>query len=188
MMHCREHVLAYNLAIQRNYFGRGHCKCRPQLVQAFSAEWDFVTILRHPVDRWISEYVYNTYKQSDWVKNRLSLDEYLGSSKGGASGNYLVRYFSDAPSGLNGNSAQYIEEALGNLARFSVVGTLDNLETWVSRMNDHFGIALDIPKVNSSPKNERAEEIRSDASLMKRIEEACKYDLELYDRYLERFE
>lgn len=186
MMRTRETVLAYNLSIKSNYFGRGHSYCRPSLVEEFSNDWSFITILRHPVERWISEYVYNTHKHSSWVKNEVPLNEYLESKKGIATGQYLLRYFSNFSGDVHVNPSIYVDEALDNLSRFSVVGILDNLDEWVFRMNRCFGVSLDIPKVNVSPKNDVAGYIRSDAKVIKKIEKLCKYDLDLYHRYIER--
>ena len=188
MMGAREAVLAYNLSIQKNYFGRGHSYCRPGLVSEFLTDWKFVTILRNPVDRWISEYVYNSYKTSAWIKNDFSLGQYLESKKGRSTGRTLIRYFSNQSIGDQKDTSIYIEEALENLSRFSVVGTLENLDVWVARVNRCFDISLNVPKLNVSPKSQKAEEIRSDPKVMKKIEELCRYDLEFYYRYLDEID
>ena len=185
MMRARETILAYNLSMNRNYFGRGHCYCRPKLVREFGAEWDFVTILRNPVDRWISEYIYNTFKASSWARNDLQLSEYLESKKGYATGRYLIRYFSNYSNDHRTNPYDYVDEALENLSHFSVVGTLESLDIWEARMNQRYGVTLDIPKMNVSPRSQEAEKIKSNAKLMEKIQELCKYDMEIYRKYLE---
>ncbi|MFC1883510.1 hypothetical protein ACFL2O_01960 [Thermodesulfobacteriota bacterium] len=186
MMRTRELILAYNLSIPRNHFGSGHCYCRPHIVKAFTNDWDFVTILRNPVDRWISQYVFNTYKDRDWARNELSLNEYLESPKGLASGHIYLRYFSSVPENVPAQPSAYIDEALDNLSQFKVVGIVENLEHWRDRMNQCFNVSLDIGKANVSPKADIADNIRSDANLMGRVAEICKYDLEIYRRYIEQ--
>ena len=188
MMGAREAVLAYNLSIRENYFGRGHSYCRPELVSEFLCDWKFLTILRNPVDRWISEYVYNSYKTSSWIKNEFSLERYLESNKGRSTGRTLIRYFSNESIGDYTDPSVYIDEALGNLSRFSVVGTMENLDLWVARVNRCFGVSLNVPKRNVSPKSQKSAEIRSNPKVMKKIEELCRYDLEFYDRYLDQLD
>jgi hypothetical protein len=80
----------------------------------------------------------------------------------------------------------YIDEALDNLSQFRVVGIVENLEHWSDRMDQCFDASLDIGKSNVSPKADVSEKIRSDAKVMKRIAELCKYDLEIYRRYAEQ--
>jgi len=62
LMWAREVYLSFHLADHQNIFGSGHGYCRPSVVGAFKEEWAFVIVLRNPIDRWISRYVYNTYK------------------------------------------------------------------------------------------------------------------------------
>ncbi|MBN2322078.1 MAG: sulfotransferase family 2 domain-containing protein [Acidobacteria bacterium] len=186
MMQTRELILAYNLSIHENFFGSGHCYCRPNIVKAFTDDWNFVTILRNPVDRWISQYVFNTYKDHDWARNKLSLNEYLESPKGLASAHIFLHYFSNAPKNIPAQPYTYIYEALDNLSQFKVVGIVENLEQWKDRMNQCFNVSLDIGKSNVSPKDDVSGDIRSDARLMKRITELCQYDLEIYKRFVEQ--
>src|SRR4030042_2161170 len=53
MGNLREELLAYALSLSKYKFASGHIPCRPKLVEEFHKTWNFVTILRNPVDRWI---------------------------------------------------------------------------------------------------------------------------------------
>lgn len=185
MMGVREILLAYNLSIAQNYFGSGHVHCRPNLVESYMNEWDFVTILRNPIDRWISEYVYSTYKDSDWYKNTLHIDDYLESERGKVTGIEFIRYFSSMPNNYVGNVEEFVDEAVANLERFSVIGTVENLERWRESFKTCFHKDLSIPRVNTSPNSGVADKIRSNDSVMKKIEELCKPDLHVYQRIVE---
>lgn len=185
MMEAREVVLAYHLSIARNRFGSGHVYCRPHLVDRFMNEWHFVTLLRNPVDRWISEYVYNTYKDVDWAKNTLEFDAYLASETAQSTATSFLRYFSSIPSGHAGSVEAFVDEAVANLERFSVIGVVENLDQWRDSFETRFGRDLSIPRVNTSPDLGAADEIRSNDSLMKTIRELCEPDLRIYRRILE---
>ncbi len=95
MMDVRKVILAYNLSLSHNHFGAAHCFCPPNIIATFENTWNFVTILRDPVERWISEYVYNRYKNDTlWGKSNLDIEEYLRSYKGRKSGQSYLYYFS----------------------------------------------------------------------------------------------
>jgi len=60
-MWAREIYLPFHLTDHQNVFGSGHGYYRPSVVEAFKEEWAFMTVLKNPIDRWISHYIY-TYK------------------------------------------------------------------------------------------------------------------------------
>lgn len=182
MMRLRQDILAYNLARDDNFFGTGHVYCPPRIVNHFRPRWHFVTLLRHPVDRWISEYVYNTYKPLDWAKNTLPLEQYLTTAKGRDTGISFLKYFSSVPDQHRGDFAPFIEEAAANLARFSLVGTVEHLGAWRRAFEERFGVSIQLPRTNTSPNREVARRMRADTSLMTRIERLCEPDLLLYQR------
>jgi hypothetical protein len=187
MMSSRELILSYHLSIPRNHFGSGHVFCRPKLVDSFLYEWDFVTILRNPINRWISEFVYNTHKISDWAKNTKPIDDYLLSKTGQIAGTIYIRYFSSMPRNYIGNYDKFIDEAVENLGRFSVVGTLEKLDEWRQSFKAHFGKNISISRENVSPNVDAVKEIRSNDSLMRKIELICEPDLRVYQRVVESF-
>jgi hypothetical protein len=150
-------------------------------------EWDFVTILRNPINRWISEFVYNTHKIADWAKNIKPIDDYLLSKTGQIAGTIYIRYFSSMPPNYIGNYDEFIDEAVENLGCFSVVGTLEKLDEWRQSFKSHFGKNIRIPKKNVSPNADVIEEIRYNDSLIKKIELICEPDLRVYQRVVESF-
>ncbi|AWF81920.1 hypothetical protein BTJ40_14405 [Microbulbifer sp. A4B17] len=180
MMSVRETVMVHNLSIKSNYYGHGHSFCRPQVVKNFSDEWNFLTVLRNPVDRWISLYTYNTYKKSQWDRNALPLNKYIESEVGNMAGQAFIRYFSN----FNGSCAsEHIEQALQNLHQFSIVGTTGHLDILTTQIAKDFDIKLDIPKINKNPNSKLSLEIKSDSKTVKKIEKVCQYDMEIYERF-----
>jgi hypothetical protein len=145
-------------------------------------EWDFVTILRDPINRWISEYVYNTYKQGAWEKNTLPLDDYLVSNKATVTGISYVRYFSSMPSDYIGGFDEFINEAIENLRRFRVIGSVETLDNWCDSFEKYFKKKISVPHRNASPKIKVADKIRSDDSIIKKIEKLCEPDLYIYQQ------
>jgi len=183
MMEVREVILSYYLCLPYYRFGGGHCYCRPHLVQKHKDKWKFVTLLRDPVSRWISEYVYNTYKNASWNKNELTLEEYMTSEEGKNTGISYLRYFSSIPKNYNGDVDQFVNEAIANLEQFSVIGVVENLDQWCQMFKDTFMIDLNIPKTNATPNKEVAAKIRSNENLVKQIKELCEPDIRIYQHF-----
>jgi len=187
MSKVREAVLGYQLATDSYCFGTGHVYCRPSLVKAFNSRWHFVTMLRHPVKRWVSEYVFNTFKQSSWGKNCLGIDEFIHSPQARELGTSFLRYFSEYSDGLESENPIYINEAVNNLfSNFSVVGILEMPELWLELVEHKFGVRLLMPKRNKSPNSDVAAALLRDDSLVKTISELCKEDLRIYEIVMER--
>ena len=182
----RQVINAYNLSLDKYKYGHGHVYCRPDLVDAFRDQWHFITILRNPIERWISEYTYNTYKSHKWAKNILSLEDYLLSEKGKGTAESFLRYFSNIPYPYEGETQIYIEEAVKNLRSFSVVGTLEDFDGWCNRFETVFGTKLVVKRTNTSPKKETSEQIKNDDRIMKMIAKLCESDMQIYQRIVEQ--
>lgn len=179
----RENVLAYVLAEGKHKFVVGHVRCRPQLTEAFRRDWHFITVLRDPVERWISNYVYDRYKTTDWAATELPIEEYVDSETGRLSGMTYLLYFSNAPADPSiSDCERYIDEAEANLQTFDLVGRTDNLTQFAAAFGDVFGKPLVMGMKNRTPNQQVKVEIRGDAALMERIREVCRPDIELYSR------
>ncbi|GAB2876256.1 sulfotransferase family 2 domain-containing protein [Microbulbifer echini] len=187
MMSVRETILAYNLSIKSNFYGRGHSYCRPDLVSKFSDEWDFLTILRDPIERWISLYTYNTFKESEWAKNTLPLNDYMKSQKGISAGQSFIHYFSDFSISPNSNPSDYIDQAIQNLQQFSIVGITHHIDLLAQQINKDYKIELEIPKNNVSPNHTLAQQIQEESKTIKQIEQICTHDIEIYKRFTGEF-
>lgn len=182
MMDVREEILAYTLAQKNSRLAMGHVPCRPGLVNAFSHDWRFVTVLRHPIERFVSEYVYNTLKAFDWAKNDLPIAEYLESEKARATATSFLRYFSDFSLSNHVVPTSYVEEAVENLEQFAVVGFLEDLEGFKRDFTSRIGRKLDIPQRNKSPSMGKKSEIIQDQEIMAQIHRLCEADMMVYHR------
>ncbi len=128
MTQVRENVLAYALATGRYKYAGGHVPCRPRLVEMFRDRWNFITVLRDPVERWISGYVYDRYKTESWSKTEMEIEEYLRSDAGIVSGRAYLWYFSNMPDDASVRDFEpYVEEAVENLRNFALVGSMENM-------------------------------------------------------------
>jgi hypothetical protein len=182
----REEVLAYTLAVGRHKYAGGHVPCRPQLVDTFCDRWSFITVLRDPVERWISGYVYDRYKTESWSKLDADIEAYLSSEAGILSGRAYLWYFSSMPQDAAIREVEpYVAEAEANLRRFALVGSTENMPALAERFGEVFGKPLKIKSVNRTPNPEAKRAIVTNAGLMARIREVCEPDALLYSRLRE---
>ena len=193
-MATREAILAYHLAQQHYVFGSGHVCCRPGLVAAFRQQWDFITLLRNPLDRWVSQFTYDTYKAgTDWARNTLPLGDYIHSPKAKITALYLLRFFSDgsvdpvsaepvADQAMNRAIDHVIDQAVDNILSFRLVGTLERIDDWCAGFREIYGVELTIPAENTSPNAAVKDKLRSDPELMERVQDLCAPDIVIYDR------
>ncbi len=186
MTQVREDVLAYILATGRYKYAGGHVPCRPRLVETFRDRWSFVTVLRDPVERWTSGYVYDRYKTEAWSKTKMEIEEYLRSDAGVVSGRAYLWYFSNMPDDASVRDFEpYVTEAVENLRQFALVGSMENMGALADDFSRVFGKPLKISSVNRSPNPGGKQDIRQNAALMAHIREVCRPDIMLYTRLLE---
>ncbi len=184
MMTARETQLVFQLNDPLMRYTNGHCVANPRVVSKYCKDWHFITILRDPVQRFISEFVYNRFKTSDWQKHEDDLEAYLASDKAVSSALTYSRYFSGIQDVelLKNNPEQTITRALSNLRQFSVCGTLENMADWQQKFNQTFKTKIDIASQNKSPNQQAYSDITSNASAMKKIEELCEVDYAIYHK------
>jgi hypothetical protein len=171
----RRKILVYHLCNKNNYYVSGHVSVNNEILNEFYDEWNFVTVIRDPVERWYSEYFYNRYKNIDHFKTDLELEDYLNSKKGRDSASSYVSYFA----GMNSSENKAIEQAKKNLSKFSVVGLLEDLSQFKNEISDKLNFKLDIPHKNESP---APRHIREDvpSSIHEKVVELCEPDRKIY--------
>ena len=62
----RQAALAHALGISQYKFATGHVHAAPDIVEHYMEQWNFVTVLRDPVSRFISSYIYNRHKNKEF--------------------------------------------------------------------------------------------------------------------------
>lgn len=176
----RKILLGYFLSHPNHLFANGHVGCNRLLVDQFAQEWNFVTLLRDPVERWLSEYYYNRHKSSSHLRTELSLEEYLDDAAGRYNAQTYLNLFSSLPA--TAPDAERIDEALENLGRFALIGYTDALDEFVRQFQAVFGVPLSPTRSNLNPAP-AYDALRNPAPQVRAaIEERCAADIELYRR------
>ncbi len=179
-MEFREKLLLYYMYQEHINFIAGHFSFNAAAYQYFSDKYAFVTVLRDPVERWISLYFYNRYNKGGHRNIDTEITEHLKSARGQRQGHAYVEWIGGLNKERDYTSEEAINRAKENLHKFSVVGCLEYQENFVSRFEDQFGRRLIIRKLNQNPKSKIDRNSIITKEIKEEIREICKPDVEVY--------
>ena len=171
----RENLVRYCLSDETNGLVMGHFPSSLETVESF-LDWSFVTLLRDPVDRFLSHYYYNSHKKSDHFKLEHDLDSFVLTEQAKGLGEIYVNYFTK-----KSDSAARVQEAKDALTKFHLVGILEDLQEFKSRYSVIFGRSLKIPTENRNPADRKKEEGKISPEIFDKIRELCEPSREIYE-------
>lgn len=179
----REHVLLYHMSESKAKFISGHFCFSNAAYEGFKTEYNWITLIRDPVARWYSHYFYNRDKKGDHFAVDDTIDNYLRSSTAQSTGSLIARFLA----GTDCKENHIVEHAIENIAKFDVVGVLENLGTFKRDLKRVLGANIDIPVRNTSPTpaSQKHKEITPD--IHRQVVDLCKPDQEVYDYVIERY-
>ncbi|SFR09496.1 hypothetical protein [Poseidonocella sedimentorum] len=149
----------------------GHLLCSDRLEAFAHQRYGFVTLLRDPVERMVSNYL---------MARRAGIapedpDAYLDSPLARHHAQVYLRYFSGLAE--PGEVPQAPRLAAERLARFDLIGFLDDLDGFAAAYRARFGPALRIHSYNRAPSGDSP----FSASQMARASELCAEDVALFE-------
>lgn len=159
----------------------GHVPFSEAVGRDFVGEWDFVTIVREPVDRFFSEYFYNKFKPQEHFRVQEDIDEFLAMPDAIRLSSQLVNFLTGRRDVYCEPSAAEVAQAIDNLKLFSVVGVMEDMPAFCENMRGCFGKGLRLRHVNRNPAPEEFREQARDASCRRRVEELSIGDIEVYE-------
>lgn len=168
----REALVLMHMAHQATLI-HGHFLFSEAAWQQFGHRYRYVTILRDPVARTISNYRMDLRTGTF----RGDFDAFLDSAEGRRKALHKLRYFSGMATVDPADEAAALEAARRNMARFSLIGFLDDLPEFAADFARLFGVRPRIPHYN------KAEEARFEISAgqMDRLRALCAPDMDLFD-------
>lgn len=180
LMEFRESILLYGMSNRSYQYISGHFRYSEKIYNEFHRDWQFVTTLRNPVDKWISQYFFNKNKDDKHFSIDYDLESFIDSDRGKALGSDCVRKLIDKKSGVDPASEKAIEIAAKNLANFSLVGFVEDFSGFVKDYKKIFDVDLKIETKNLNPVSRNQQEKQISSRVRKRIESICKPDIALY--------
>jgi hypothetical protein len=178
-----ERLLLYYMHQKDLRYIHGHFAFSELAYQLFGDRFQYVTMLRDPVERIISHFLYNKFKQQAFGIGTIDEDinNYMNSDRFRNQGHeYVKKFFGTFDRSVDYTSSEAIDRAKANLRKFAVVGCLENLESFASRFEKCFGVKLQLPVKNVSPKSGSFKRTLINDEIKNRIASICKPDLEIY--------
>ena len=197
-------LLAYHLAQNWQYIS-GHVSTNQRIIENFAQQYHFITVLREPVSRFVSNYIYNKLTNSlpIMAPNNLNndhliaeVDRILDHRRGWQMANVMSmcitgRFAKDV------TDAQKIQsEFADNLAAYKVVGFLDDLNSFSKQIKQLSNKQINIGNHNATDSflDEKKQHVKStlqnyfnEPNVKAQLEHLCRFDIENYQRAKEKY-
>ena len=188
VMNLREELLIYYMSQRHIEYIGGHFGFSLKAYQQFHHEYAFITILRNPVKRWISSYLYNRYRQPQKYRRiNMNFQDYLESDFGKSQGYEYAKFLGGADASVNFLNQEAIDRAKENLNKFRLIGFLEDIDSFKAQFQKQFGRDLNIGFLNQRPKNGKSEEPVITEAMKEQIKKLCKPDIEVYQYAVNNF-
>ncbi len=193
-------LLRYHLNVDLPFVS-GHLPIQASILDDYSTSYSFVTVLRDPVDRWISHYLFNkmTFEDPIVPPSRTStlspaeeLEDILSSWRGWQLGHMYTVFFSGSCPTIE-RTGEAVASACSNIERFLAVGFVDNMTQFSQQLEPLLHAPLTIPHTNAladvADDADLFETVRSlfDDTVRNRVHELCTDDYHVYNVARDRF-
>lgn len=132
----------------------------------------FVSILREPIARTVS----NFHQARRGGAFAGDFDAFLNSAMARRMALHVLRYFSGAADPSENEIPMLMERAKANMARFAVLGFIEDLPGFLDRFEAEFGARPKVPHVNRTEKDET---VSLSIAQRRRLETMCAPDIAL---------
>lgn len=180
----REYLLLYHMSQQHTNYIAGHFRFSEAAYQYFSDKYSFITVLRDPVERFISAYFYRRYKTGMLERE---IEEHLQSKNCLNEGSLYVRSLCGTDGIEDWSCTKAIAKAKENLHKFRIIGFLEYQEEFLRQFEAQFGRRLKIKVTNQSPKSGAYKKSIVTSEIRAKITEICQPDLEIYQYAVNNF-
>ncbi len=192
----RDVLLAYYLSIPRSRFISGHFPLYGAGIGPLSKDWNIITMLREPKSKWISSYYYNRYfenpehvwRESDVTyTKRIDMDvgEFLTTEQAMEYGCDFIRQVVKIDKMDDAYKEDVIKEAIERLEAISLVGILEQTETFIKAFECYFNVRLNMRHTNKNPAKNSTKSKLSPFQ-RKQIMELCEPNHRIYEHFSKR--
>lgn len=152
----------------------GHVQYDPKLHEGAARRYRFVTMLRDPVDRFVSHYHYIQRKHPDPAR-AATLEGFLDTPDAHRLASQYLFYFGGHWQGPGINAGALTDRAIRNLARFDLVGDLSDPDAFLRGLR-----RLTLTPLIHLRRNVAPVPLSVPPKLRPRIEALCAADIAIY--------
>lgn len=197
-------LLAYHLAQNWPYVS-GHVTTNKQLLESFSDSYHFVTVLREPVSRFTSNYIFNKLTNTLPIMppNNLTtdnlireVDTILEHRRGWQMANVMSMCIAGRFA-KNQSDAELIQQEFSdNLEQYKVVGFLDDLNSFSQQIETLSGKKISIGNHNTTSSlldeeklhvNSTLHNYLNEPKIKQKIEHLCRFDIQNYHKAQDKY-
>ena len=187
-------IFEYYLAKQWQYVS-GHVTVNRALLDQYANDYAFVTVLRDPVERFISNYIYNKLTNENQfmlpnMNNTGSLieeaEQVINSERGWQMANTQTMFLTGRYPKDEADAKAMQAEVAANLEKFTVVGFLDELNQFARQCSQLTGRQVQFEQINTqADASQGRNEIRNrlihyfnQADTQKKLTDLCRFEIE----------
>ncbi|SLN64278.1 sulfotransferase family 2 domain-containing protein [Roseisalinus antarcticus] len=149
--------------------------------ERFETDYKFVTILRDPVDRFVSHYNWSREKPGAHARIEEPFDAFLDTDRARRLGATYVEYFCGLPKEADITGSEAIARAGATLGRFDVVGSLSDLPAFTGALRRELGVRIRIGHENRARTSTAAVTARTlTPAQRERVEALCAPDIAVW--------
>lgn len=192
-MELREGILAYFVQRHDVPFIGGHFCYSRRVFAGREDEFDFITILRNPLERFLSHYYFARFKPKPerFPPNHSELSDYLSTNRARVWATTYTRIFVgeiEAVKALHARGTcddmrKAVADAIDNLGRFTIVGTLEHLKDFEAAIQKRYGIKSSIGQYRKTPRPGYLKFADQPREVQERLLELCEADMLIYERF-----
>lgn len=186
----REHVFLYKFMLRKYFLLTGHFPYSDSAAKAKAKDDLFITLIRDPYDRKLSQYYYNRHKAErkkhfrtdlsleDWLQKTIE-STYPGSYTGYFCGNVRLERRADEADGQF--VQRHVDAAIENLRTFDVVGNVSDMAGFAGEVSRKSGLSVRIEHLRRSPKSGYPKFREQPKHIQTLLEASCEHDARIYE-------
>jgi len=197
-------LLAYHLVQNWQYIS-GHVSTNQHIIKNFTDQYHFLTVLREPVSRFVSNYIYNKLTNSTTIMapNNFNsdnlikeVDQILAHRRGWQMANVMSMCITGRFAKDVVDAKKIQSEFANNLAAYKVVGFLDNLDSFSEQIKQLSNKQINIGNHNTTDSflDDKKQHIKStlqsyfnEPNVKTKLEHLCRFDSENYQQAKEKY-
>jgi hypothetical protein len=158
-----------------------HVRFSHAAYDTFRDKYAFITILREPVQRFISHYFWSFQRPNAHGRIDEDFESFLETQRAKRLGASYVEYFCGLPKETDITTAEAVDSAIRNLRRMNIVGRLDDLAGFQADLRKTLGVRVRIGHENKMRQSVGREAGVVKPELMDHVRALCAPDIMVWN-------